>query len=280
MTARASIGVLLLAGACGRESDDGASSEVLEILEATRSADIDPEGEWISMNGPRARLLSVQKGAIARGWILRSQVLRLKEASEKTGPPQSELVGGELSDGILTLESPLVGSLHLHLCRVAGEEFLVPENGVQVSKGKASKLTGTLFKRIEETIYSEPPVPVVEELPAGVWEGVDCPEWAWLKIVPTGAPDGYVVRRSQLLAGTPAHTFVGASWEEGVLRLDSPLFDNQGWCVRHVGEEDWLVPMTELRAASGNDHALFGMRFRLANRVTRPRLDPRQLMEF
>jgi hypothetical protein len=110
--------------------------------------------------------------------------------------------------------------------------------------------------------------PVLEDLPSGTWEGIECPEWAWLDIRSTGAAGEYRVRRS-LLRGddpTPVYDFTRASWKADVLVFDPPLFGQATWSLRHSAEEDWLVPETSIPAKSTG--LVTGMRFRLTNRVT------------
>jgi len=278
--------VLSLEAGCGR-SEEETSSEVLQILAAHRSPDTDPAGEWIGTDERGAWLLHVRMKRPGL-WTLSSQPPPASAASQQTSPLPPEVISGDLSNGILTLESPLVGSMRVHVCRFAGEETLVPEESVRFGSGNQEP-SGTFFKRMRqrkdfkrlEQFGECSRAPTVDALPAGIWEGVDCPEWAWLKVLPTGATGAFVVRRSQLLGGitTPAHTFAGASWEGDVLTLDTPLFGNSTWCVRHLAGEDWLVPQAEIRAEGGRDLAIREMRFRLANRVTSPHVEPWQLMD-
>src|SRR6185436_15169454 len=98
-------------------------------------------------------------------------------------------------------------------------------------------------------------------------EGFDCPEWTWIRVVPTGVPGSYVVRRSLVVddLAKPMQKYAAAKWEGGVLTLDKPLFGFSSWSLLRSGDEDWLAPKAKSRAEPGAAVAL--PRFRLSSRV-------------
>jgi hypothetical protein len=269
MNARLAIGWLALGVGCTRDSEGGASSEVLQILTEHRLA-VEPEGMWLRMDKEDARVLSVRRQDSGR-WLLRSERMSSTDALGRVIPEPADVIttAGEMASGILVLESPLDGSTRLHLCRFGADEFLLPENTVRFEGPSARRPGGVFYERIER-LYPERDV--VEALPAGTWEAVDCPEWAWLEVRPTGASGEYWVRCSRRKGDdpTPVNSFARATWEAEVLAIDSPLFGNASWSLRHAKEEDWLVPVARNLAEGGVVAEPTSVRFRLVDRATRP----------
>jgi hypothetical protein len=258
---------------------------VLEILASHRAPDIDPEGVWFDVDGRGAWFLNVARQADSGHWTLRNEFLRPDRPRAPTSGAEPEVftTSGVLSDGVLSLESPLGRSSRLHLCRFADKELLLPERNVLFERDSIP--SGMVFQRMFRGPSEIPSISpaidyedlrgeggsrpsVVEDLPAGTWEGVECPEWAWLDIRSTGAAGEYRVRRSRLRGDdpTPVYDFTRASWKADVLVFDPPLFGHASWRLRHSAEEDMLVPETSISAK--NRDPVNGMRFRLTNRVT------------
>jgi len=264
MNARLAIALIALGVGCARDSEEGVSSEVLEILAAHRAANIDPEGEWIDERG--AWILYVARDPDSGHWILRSEFLRsaMQRDQASDAAPVVFNTSGVLSDGVLSLEPPLLGSSRLHLCRFAREELLLPEANVRFEVD--SKPSGMVFKRLDVSkSFGEFPRTVIEPFPAGTWVAFDGPEWAWLEIRQTGVGTEHWVRCSRRQYGDVDNEYSLATWRADVMELDSPLFGSTAWCLLQVGEEDWLVPAVPGR--EGEEPR--GIRFRLVSRVSR-----------
>jgi len=271
MNCRLAIALLVLGVGCARDSEEGVSGEVLEVLAKHRLDDVEPEGVWIRTDKEGDWTLRCLRPEGGGRWTLRRKLWGSEEGSEPVSPAPAETLttSGVMAGGILVLDAPLDGSTRLHLCRFDGEEFLLPENAVRFESPSAPP-TGVAYRRFEkaetvETLRVERHV--VEDLPAGTWEIVDCAEWVWLEIRPTGVPGAYRVRCSRRQGDdpTPLNSFARGTWEADVLALDSPLFDTSTWCLRRLAEEDWLMPA----GREGHAPEQEGMRFRLAGRVTR-----------
>lgn len=271
MTARLAIALLAFGAGCARDSENEASLEVLEILAAHR-LDTDPSGMWVRIDEEGAWMLSVQRQEDSGRWTLRRDQIRSTDARGRVSSEPADVftTSGDLASGILILDSPLDGSTRLHLCRFGGDDFLLPENTVRFENASARRPRGAAYESIRYDLEF-PPVAIVESLPAGTWEAVDCPEWTWLEIRPTGADGSYRVRCSRRQGDdpTPVNSFARAIWKEEVLALDSPIFANTSWCLRRFAEEDWLLPRAKNRAEEGDDPEPEGMRFRLVSRATR-----------
>ena len=259
-----------------RDLGEGVSSEVLDVLSEHRLGDVEPEGVWIRSDKEGDWTLRLLRQEGSGRWTLRRKLWRSKEASEHVSPAPAETLttSGIMAGGILVLDSPLDGSTRFHLCRFDGEEFLLPENTVRFENPSVPHPAGVAYHRVRPAEPFESLLSgrhVVEDLPAGTWEAVDCPEWAWLEIRPTGVPDAYRVRcsRRQGEDPTPVNSFARATWEAEVLAIDSPFFGNGSWSLRHSKEEDWLVPVAWNHVEEGVVPAPTGMRFRLVNRATR-----------
>jgi hypothetical protein len=261
MSAWLAVATLELGAGCGRQSEDVAPNEVVEIVAAHRSADIDPGGKWFDLGKSDAWMLHVQQ-TDAGHWTLHSKSLQPAPDGSTRDASFDVATSGVLSDGVLSLESPLWGSSRLYLCRFAGQELLLPEKNVQFVG--ESIPTGMVFRRLtNQGPLDDFPRTVLEPLPAGTWEGVGCPEWAWLEIRQTGVDGEHWVRRCRWRGDDAANGFVRATWGIEGLRLDSPLFGETSWRLRQAGDEVWLVP------ANGSDEEPGTIRFRLANRVAR-----------
>lgn len=267
--------VLSLGVGCARSedrtssSDEGISSDVLQILAEHRDPGVEPEGTWICIAEEDAFLLSIHQQENSGRWNLRRRLLSSKRASARTTPAPAELITttGDWVSGVLTLEPALGGSTRLHFCRFDGDEFLLPEDAVRFEDPSAPRPKGMVYARQLAGFFRPPDPPVMESLPAGTWEAVEGPGWAWLEIRPTGVSGSLRVRCSQRRGDDPmpVTSFVRATFGAGVLALDSPLFGNSTWYLRRLAEEDWLVQEVK----EGHDSEQERMRFRLAGRVTR-----------
>lgn len=277
MNARLAIALIALGVGCARDLEDGASNEVLQILAEHRLVEADPEGVWFRVDEEGTWVLRVQHQEDSGRWTLRREHMRSADARRRASsePPDVITTSGGMESGVLILDSPLEASTRLHLCRFGHDDFLLPEHTVRFESASSPRPEGAVYRRVRrsEPVESfEGERHVVESLPAGTWEAIDCPEWTWLEIRPSGVHGEYRVRRS-LRRGddpTPVNSFARATWEADVLSLDSPLFSNASWRLRRWAEEDWLVPRAENREEEGGSREPAGMRFRLVSLVTRP----------
>src|SRR5262245_20736131 len=261
MNARFTVVVLAIGAGSGTDPQGSVASEVLEILAAHRAADIDPEGAWIDERG--AWILFVARDPDSDHWILRGEFLQsaMKRGQTSQAAPVEFNTSGELSGGVLSLESPLLGSSRLHLCRFGRKELLLPEANVRFEVDSIP--SGLVFKRLDGARTSgEFPRTVEEPFPAGTWLAVDGPEWAWLEIRQNGVEGQNWVRCCRRQEADVDNEFSLATWRDDVMELDSPLFGSTAWSLRRVGEWDWLVP-----AVPGDQESR--IRFRLVNRASR-----------
>jgi hypothetical protein len=246
--------------ACSREPPPTDAARALEILAAHHAADIDPEGAWIDYEESGAWILFVARQPESSRWTVRSEFLQPVRPGTPLPAPEVFETTAVGSDGVLSLDVPLRGSSRLHPCRFGREEFLLPEVGVRF---EGASVSGRVYRRMaprEESI--DFPGTVEEPIPAGTWEAVDGPEWAWLEIRQTGVEGRHWLRCSRRRAGDVDNDYSLAIWRGDVMELDWPLFGSSAWSLRRAGEEYWLVP------AVPGEHPS-GIRFRLVNHVSR-----------
>src|SRR6185503_388221 len=139
------IGLVALVSLAGCARQSGPSKEVLSILAAHHSSDIDPEGRWFRLDPESTWVLRVRRSEDSATWSLRSAHAANGGATQ--GSPEVSTVSGRMEDGVLTVESPIAGSTRFHFCRFGDEELLLPESAVHFTGGGDEPPSGMVFRR-------------------------------------------------------------------------------------------------------------------------------------